>query len=157
MNRLDETGGIIDGILAVVHPELYRAGQEVMRCVHVADGGKTAIAGRWPTVCHAAQVIVNRETIFHRDTNGLPGWYDVLASVGSYGERAVFAMRTLGVSVPYDSGSMMAVCARVIMHAVPAVPPDRVCYAWLMRELVMDYYKVPKPGWCMLTERRNPV
>ena len=146
---MQEVGGVLDGILAVAHPEQYAAAREVFQQLYRGpdDSQHRKIADEWPSVLHAVHIISNRETIYHRDTNGRPEWYDLLSTVGSYGEQAVLSMRTLGVSVPYDSGSVVLLCSRLVMHGVPEVAPDRVCYAWLMREDVVSALGIQAPGW----------
>lgn len=153
MQELHEAGCLLDGILAVTHPEMYEAGRRVMRALYTKDAQQREMADMWPSVYHAVQVIANRETLFHRDVNALPPWYDLLLSVGNYGKTAVFSMRTLGVCTPYDSGSVVMICSRIIVHGVGAVPPDRICYAWLMRDAVLDYFGVASPGWSKLSDR----
>ena len=147
MTDMQETCQILDGILAVTHPALYAAGRRLMQRLYQDDARARAVVEQWPSVYHAVHIIVNRETIYHRDVNGLPGWYDMLLSVGDYGEEAVFSMRSLGVCVPYDSGSIVMVCSRIVLHGVPPVPNTRVCFAWLMRDIVLDYHSVHGAEW----------
>ena len=147
MEEMQETGSLLDGILAVTHPDLYHAGRHLMQKLYSHNARARPVVSTWPSFFHAVHIIVNRETILHRDTNGLPGWYDLLLSVGSYGEAAVFTMRTFGVSVPYDSGSVVMVCSRIIAHGVPAVPADRICLAWLMKENILSFHNVQGAQW----------
>ena len=121
-----------------------------MRRLYSDGGPARAIVDLWPSVYHAVHVIVNRETICHRDLNGLPGWYDMLVSVGDYGEAALMSARTLGVSLPYDSGTVVMLCSRLITHGVPPVPPDRICLAWLMRDGILAHYKIHGVDWSFL-------
>lgn len=142
-----DTGGLLDGILAVAHPRLYAAAKEVQRrlCERVAEIREHVI--NWPTVYNAIQVMVNRETVHHRDTTTRPGWFDMCATVGSYGETAVMSFRNLGVCVPYDTGSVALVASRVVIHAVPRVPPDRIAYVFFMCDAVHKWLAVEDPGW----------
>lgn len=134
MEELNEVGALMDGVIAVLHPELYRVVRERHATLHPDDAALRAFLDAWPSSYHGAQMIVNRETIMHRDQNGLPGWLDALLSVGTYGDKAVLALGTFGASVPYDSGSLVMVSSRVVLHGVPAVPPDRICLAWLWKD-----------------------
>ncbi|KAI0694787.1 hypothetical protein C8Q76DRAFT_803016 [Earliella scabrosa] len=80
MSAMQEPCQILDGILAVTHPTLYAAGRRLMQRLYEDDARARAIVHQWPSVYHAVHVIVNRETVYHRDINGLPGWYDLLLS-----------------------------------------------------------------------------
>lgn len=151
MKEMQEVGALVDGVLAVLHPELFRAVRERHATLHTLDAASRMFVDSWPSFYHAAQVIVNREAIMHRDISSLAGWLDALLSVGNYGQQAVFSMGTLGASVPYDSGSLVMVSSRAVLHGVPAVPPDRICVAWLLKDGI-----IPKPrrgnlpGWATL-------
>ena len=147
MSEMQESGGLLDGILAVTHPKLYAAGRQLMKHLSLGNDLVRAVVSEWPSVFHAVHVIVNRETLYHRDNNGRPGWYDLLLSLGTYGEEAVLSLRTFGVSLPYDTGSVVTLCSRIIAHGVPAVPPDRICLAWLMKDNILSYYDIPAPEW----------
>ncbi|KAI0707022.1 hypothetical protein C8Q76DRAFT_696335 [Earliella scabrosa] len=100
MSAIQETGCLLDGILAATHPSLYDAGRNLMERLYSDGGLARDIVEMWPSVYHAVHVIVNRETIYHRDLNGLPGWYDMLVSVGDYGEAAILSAKTLGQYEP---------------------------------------------------------
>ena len=152
MAELEETGALLDGILAVTHPELYDAGRKLMHRLYCEMGAASReLVDAWPSVYHAVHIIVNRATVYHRDTNGLPGWYDMLVSVGDYGEEGVLSLKSLGASIPYDSGTVVLICSRIISHGAPVVPPDRICYAWLMKEDVLAHYDAGEPGWSTLS------
>ncbi|KAI0716911.1 hypothetical protein C8Q76DRAFT_692454 [Earliella scabrosa] len=73
MSEMQETCQILDGILAVTHPVLYDAGRRLLQRLYQDNARSRAIVEQWPSVYHAVHIIVNRETIYHRDVNGLPG------------------------------------------------------------------------------------
>lgn len=79
----------------------------------------------------------------------------MLLSIGTYGPTAVMAMPTLGVSVPYDTGSAVLISARVVVHGVPEVPPDRICYALLMCDAVHEWFSQEAAGWSQMTIDRT--
>ncbi len=153
MAAMVETAGLLDGILAVAHPDLYLAAIAVQRKLSekVADIRERII--KWPTVYNAIQVLVNRQTVHHRDTATRPGWLDMCLTLGSYGETAVMSFRNLGVCVPYDTGSIALVASRVVIHAVPKVPADRVAYAFFMSDAVHEWVGVEDPGWSKVADR----
>ena len=154
MSDMDESGSLLDGILAVTHPELYAISQTWVdrilaekRCSAATEGMRS-----WPTSFNSVQVIVNRLSRLHRDKNTCPGWSDLLATLGTYGEQAVLELNNLGVSVPYDSGTVAVICSRIIRHGVPKVEGDRVCYAWYMVQNVHTWFEMPEPGFADVTK-----
>ncbi|KAI0739727.1 hypothetical protein C8Q80DRAFT_1261427 [Daedaleopsis nitida] len=157
MDDVSGTGGLLDGILAVVHPELYRAAVRSLDLLYSEDPESRAYVDAWPCTSHAAAVIVNRESIVHRDLNGKPGWLDLLLSVGTYGETAVFSMGNIGASVPYNSGSVVLVSSRFVLHGVPAVPPDRMCCAWIVNHRIFQHCDLQFPDWTLLADKLQLV
>ena len=131
MSEMEESGSLLDGILAVTHPDLYAISQDLADKVFAEQCCSLATEGMrsWPTSFNSIQVIVNRQSRLHRDKNTGPGWADLLATFGTYGQYAVLELNNLGVSVPYDSGSVAVICSRIVRHGVPKVEGDRVCYA----------------------------
>ena len=153
MKALDETGAILDGILSILHPKLFMAASEVLAKCRSDPGDFGTTLRLWPTCFNVLQVIVNRESPFHRDTSARAGWLDLLISLGTYGvSGAIMALRNLGVSVAYKAGSIVLITSRVVMHGVPPVPADRICYAWFMKDVVHHRMGVPDPGWTTIQD-----
>ena len=147
-----ETCALLDAILAVVHPELWLAGYKTMKAIKcsIPDGSAIPSASSiraWPSVYTGVHAICNRASLYHRDTNGRPSWFDMLLSVGTYGQKAVLAWRNLGFSVPYDSGSLCFLSSSIVHHGVPHVSDDRLCLAFLMDDTVHHFNGVEGPGW----------
>ncbi|RPD69135.1 hypothetical protein L226DRAFT_472340, partial [Lentinus tigrinus ALCF2SS1-7] len=155
MKAMQNHSGLLDGVLAVAHPALYRAGVEVRRKLSMQASELRQYLTMWPSVFNAVQVIINRMTIHHRDVSGRPGWMDMLLSMGTYGERGVMSFRNLSVSVPYDTGSVVLVNSKVVIHSVPQVPPDRICYAFFMLDFVHSWVGQEDSGWSKITDRRR--
>ena len=152
MANLDETGAILDAILSIVHPALFRMACEVLdKCRKEEDRFADAVR-LWPTCFNALHLIVNRETPFHRDTSARPGWLDLLISLGSYGKTGIMGLRNLGVSVAYGTGSIVMLTSRVVMHGVPPAPADRLCLAWYMKDIIYHRMGVPDPGWSTIQQ-----
>ena len=143
---MEESGGLLDGIHAVTHPESYSI------CRHLADRVFTTLPDTrraqslWLSVQTHFHLIVNRETLIHRDVMGPGRSFDMLLTMGTYGRKAIMELRNLGVSVPYDPGSMVVLAARIISHGVPRVPPDRICYAMYQNEGVFRWFGVQGPS-----------
>lgn len=146
MQEFQVVGGLLDGILAVVHPQLYRSAISLMEKLFADHSPSRAVMAHWPSCYSAVQIIANREAVRHRDVSAAPGWLDLLLTLGSYRETAVMELWNLGASVPYDSGSIVLLSARLIVHGVPKVPTDRVCLAFYMDEQVFDWAKAEKAG-----------
>lgn len=137
---------MIDGILAVTHPDLYQSSQVLMEKITRDHDQSRGVMPVWPTCFTSVQIIVNRLSLRHRDISGIPGWFDLLLSLGTYGETAVLELRGLGISLPYDSGTIVPISSKLVMHGVPAVPRDRVCYAFYMSREIFKSFKVPAAG-----------
>ena len=146
MVAFEESGGLLDGILAVTHPDLYRSAQELMAKLSTDHAPSNHLMQAWPSCFTAVQVISNRLSPWHRDLSSMPGWYDLLLTLGSYGETAVLELPSLGVAVPYDSGSGVLITSKLLLHGVPRVPMDRICYAFYMRRAVFEWFEVPLAG-----------
>ena len=146
-----ESSALLDALLYVTHPELWCAGFELIRHIK-SDEGTTGIlpgVAAWPSVYSAVQIIVNRSTPYHRDTNAQPTWFDMLLSLGNYGERGVMSFRNLGLCVPYDSGSAVMLSSQLVVHGVPDVREDRICLAFIMQDLVFRHFRRQIPGWAI--------
>lgn len=95
---------------------------------------------RWPFPTTHCQLILNRQTPFHRDGNSFPPFIDMLVSVPQVDIDLVLALRTLGVSLPYGNGSVVGLLAAVIEHGVPEVEGHRFALALFHRkEVVTDW------------------
>ncbi|PIL25596.1 hypothetical protein GSI_11344 [Ganoderma sinense ZZ0214-1] len=143
MSAFEESGGILDGVLAMTHPELYDAAQDTMETIWCEHGDSRVIMGTWPTCFTALQVIINRSTLGHRDCHGAPGWFDLLVTLGTYGKKAVLELHGLGISLPYNASSIVPLSSKLLVHGVPKVVGERVCYAFYMHSAVLRHFKMP--------------
>ena len=143
MVAFEESGGLVDGILAVISPELYASAQELMVKLCTAHAPSIFLMQTWPSCFSSIEVISNRQTPWHRDLSSMPGWPDILLSVGSYGENAVLEVPTLGISLPYDSGSVVPMTTKLLLHGAPRVVGDRVCYAFYLKKAVFESLEIP--------------
>ncbi|PIL26691.1 hypothetical protein GSI_11218 [Ganoderma sinense ZZ0214-1] len=133
MTAFEETGGILDGILAITHPTLHAAAQELMGAIWREHAESRAIMATWPVCFSSLQVIINRATLGHRDRHGEPGWFDLLVTLGTYGKASVLELRGLGISLPYGVGSIVPLASKLLLHGVPKfkVAVEDVTYAQL--------------------------
>uniref|UniRef100_A0A5K1K6H8 Cell surface hydrophobicity-associated protein n=1 Tax=Ganoderma boninense TaxID=34458 RepID=A0A5K1K6H8_9APHY len=146
MVSFEESGGLLDGIHAVTHPNLYRAAQDLMVKLSTKHAPSMSLMKTWPSTFTSVQVIANRQTPWHRDMSAIPGWLDLLLTIGTYGETAVLELKGLGISLPYDSGSVVSISSNILLHGAPMVSGDRICYAFYMNKAVFESFKVPLPG-----------
>ena len=153
MEELEETGALLDGILAVVHPALFQNARAAKAKLLKRMGYPDPLVKDWPTHYHGVHLIVNRETLFHRATSGKPGWLGMLITLGTYGESAVLSLRNLGVSVPYDAGTIALVSDWVVVRGVGPVEDgtDRICYSWAMNEPICESYRIEFDDWAKYT------
>nr|VWO96150.1 Amino acid permease family protein [Ganoderma boninense] len=100
----------------------------------------------FPTV----EVISNRSCLRHRSVGRVPGSQDILVTLGNYGERAILELRSLGISLPYDAGTVVPIVASLVVHGVPCVHRDRVCMALSMPRAVFDWFKIPADGLALI-------
>ena len=146
MRAFQETGGILDGNLAITHPDLYHASQDLMARIWREHAVSRPILAIWPSCFTSLEVIVNRATPGHRDKKGKPGWFDVLLTLGTYGKKAVLELRGLGISLPYNSGSIVPIASKLLVHGAAEVRGDRICYAFYMNGDLYTRFKSPIAG-----------
>ncbi|KAI0737564.1 hypothetical protein C8Q80DRAFT_1114999, partial [Daedaleopsis nitida] len=152
MKGMQETGGLLDGILAVTHPALYREAQNMLPKLCARLSGLRGLLYNWPTCYNVAQVVTNRMSLYHVDTSGRPGWLDLLLTLGTYGETAVVQLRNLGATVPFDSGSVVMTASKAVVHGVPKTPPDRVATEFFMLDNLHEWVGAADPGWAKYSE-----
>lgn len=104
------------------------------------------ITARWPSAFSAVQLIFNRETPRHRDTGSWSTLYDIVVSIGPY-SNAEFEFSNAGILCAYPPGTVIALCGKVLRHAVSSFTGERICYAYFMRESTLAYAGVKFPHW----------
>ena len=146
----------MSAILAIAHPELYKAGVESLvklgQCVTEAgeDVDRSEVLKDWPTVANGISLVSDRSTPFHRDSNSRSEWYDILATLGDYTDT-VMEFPGLGMRMEYEGGMVMAFSGRFLQHGVSECAKERICLAMYMRDNIHHRLKVKPPGW-MTTE-----
>ncbi|KAI1783698.1 hypothetical protein LXA43DRAFT_864965, partial [Ganoderma leucocontextum] len=115
------------GILAVTHPEQYAYLQALQEWVLGTVPLCGPVLGDWPFIHSSAQIIANRVTPYHRDRSSPISFHDMLLTMGTYGEQAVIDLENLGVSVPYESGTMLSLAAYLVSHGAPMCNGNHIC------------------------------
>lgn len=136
---------LINGILGVVHPHLYKAGMDVYREMQTLP--EVAEASRhWGSVFTAIGIVSNRQSPLHRDTGTRAAWYDILTSVGGDAE-SVMEWPSLGLRLQYRSGTTVVFSGYTLTHSVPLSAEDRFCIAYYMKENVHARFGIEGAGW----------
>jgi hypothetical protein len=147
LDAISESNAIISAILAVIHPKLYDAGwKTIERLRDTPETGSQEVLNRWASVFSGVAVISNRLTLPHRDRGSANQWYDVLVTLGSY-RNCNLELPGLGISLEYDPGTVVGILGKVLEHAVPSFEGDRLCYAYFMRDDVLEWANAPAGNW----------
>jgi hypothetical protein len=155
MEDMAESSALMGSLLSIIHPEMYRRSMEAFSylAAHpelVKEGeGVLQVLGAWSSPFSGYSLISNRRTPAHRDNSARPEWYDLLATFGSYTD-GVLEFPGLGLTIDYPPGSLVALCGKIIQHAVPEVTGSRVCIAHYMKDNVHQRLQVPAAGWMTL-------
>jgi hypothetical protein len=100
----------------------------------------------WATPFTGLSVIMNRETITHRDVKGYRESLDLLLTIGRYtGGR--FHLPGLGFSLIYNPGTVVALAGNVLQHGVCPVTGERACLAHFWHHKVAEKLSIMQPGW----------
>lgn len=147
LDCITQSNSILSAILAVIHPELYNAGQDTFnRLRECAEIQPQDVLRRWTSVFNGVSVICNRLTPPHRDGNSRKQWYDLLASVGRY-RNCNLRLPGIGLSLEYGPGSVVGLLGGTLEHEVHHFEGERVCYAYFMRDSVHEWAGVPGNSW----------
>jgi hypothetical protein len=147
LDAASESNAILSAILAVIHPKLYDAGWNTLKCLRsIPERDPQNVLSRWASAFSGVAVISNRFTPPHRDMSSRHNWYDILATLGSY-RGCDLELPGLGISLEYGPGIVVGLSGSVLEHAVLSFEGDRVCYAYFMRNNVHEWAKIPASEW----------
>lgn len=156
---------LLSGVLSIIHPELYKIGQEAMAKLRtnpsepvggpwVADD-ETArlhqVLSEWGHPWTAMSIMVNRATPCHRDVNGRNTWMDVLVTVGDY-TLGRLELPGLGLRLEYNPGTVVALLGKVVTHGAAEVMGERACLAYYMRNGVHERLGMPAGTWMNVSQ-----
>ena len=102
--------------------------------------------------CHLHYI--HRSCILHRDCNTRAQWYDILLSVGP-AKNPTIRLATLGVKMPWSSGSLAAFSGKLVRHTVDGEDHERVCYAYTMKDTVRNAMNVRAAQWSEVGMKRG--
>ena len=129
--------------LALIHPSLFAAGMNAM--AKMAAGLIACkepdlvkeVMKLWPLPFNAFLVISNRQTVPHRDVQGMLSNYDLLATFRSYNDKH-FEVLAVGLRFVYNPGTLIGISGKILLHRVGVVSSDQICMASYFREKVME-------------------
>ena len=136
---------LLHGILAVTHPEQYRYLLNLRQWTFSEYSGCQPVLCDWPFIHPSGQIIANRVTPYHRDKTSPISVHDFLLSMGTYEKEAIIDLQNVGVSVPYDSGTMLSMASRLVSHGVSRCTNDRLCFAQFVPEALCQKRGIPVP------------
>ena len=149
---MSESFALMGATLALIHPSLFAAGMNAM--AKMAAGLVTCkepdlvkeVMKLWPLPFNAFSVISNRQTVPHRDVQGMLSNYDLLATFGSYNDGR-FEVPAVGLRFVYNPGTLIGISGKILLHGVGAVSGDRICIASYFREKVMERIGTHESGY----------
>jgi hypothetical protein len=151
-----EVEKIINLTLSLIHPDQFQCGLQMLRMLRKTKKTK-GVAIKWQSVCTGVSVISNRLSPKHRDGQGRPEWFDILANFFKDDSPTKttkkmnppsFLVSDLGLDLKYSSGTVIGFCGSILEHEVkPWRRGDRVCYAHFMRENVRTRLGANAAGW----------
>jgi Oxygenase domain of the 2OGFeDO superfamily len=154
LDAISQSNSILSAILAVIHPELHDAGKETFnRLRQHASIERQDVLHQWTSAFSGVSVIFNRLTPPHRDLKSRRHWYDLLVTLGCYRD-CDFKLPGLGFSLEYGPGTVIGLGGMMLEHEVPhfgGESPERVCYAYFMRDRVHEWAKVPGRSWMTMS------
>ncbi|EDR01065.1 uncharacterized protein LACBIDRAFT_312551 [Laccaria bicolor S238N-H82] len=149
LETLSFINAVISAIYSIIQPDLCESGFAVFD--QLAEDGQqdeaTSMAlGVWGTPFTGLSVIINRETITHRDVKGYRESFDMLLTIGRY-DQGQFYMSGLGFSLLYDPRTLVGLAGNVLPHGVCPVVSERACLAHFWHKKVGERLGVMPPQW----------
>ena len=148
-------GGILSGILRIMHPDQYRVGYEVLQCLATVSECGDVLA-TWPTVFHTVSIISNRSSPLHRELKGCFPYFDLLVSVGDY-SQAPLELWPLGLQLQNSSGTICGVSGKAFLHGVAEPDGPRFCHALYMRKDLQEFVTVKPCSWMTQSVYSNSI
>lgn len=148
---MHEHSALLSASLAIMHPEMYLAGQQAMlKLLRWSSGQDNAemqdVLAIWPSVFSVISVMVNRMSPLHTDRNGRPQLFDLLITVGNYGDLDI-AIPTVSRKFRYNPGTAIAFSGQLLQHGVGQCEDDRAVLSFYMRDNVHQFVDVPRSNF----------
>lgn len=128
---------LVSGILKIIHPEQYTAAMATFEeLCQRRPMVMTSVLTDWSNPFSALSTIANRLNKPHTDTLSAKTMYDVMLTLGGDPDLQLQLLQ-LGIQLPYQDRTMVAMSARLLQHAVALSKVERLCIVWYMREGVL--------------------
>ncbi|KAH9014934.1 hypothetical protein EDB84DRAFT_1567921 [Lactarius hengduanensis] len=125
LEEISESNAILSAILGVIHPRLYKSGQDTFSCLRrAAEIDRQDVLRDWTSVFSGVSVVFNGNVRAHRDGQSRYHWYDLLATMGHYRNSrcVVIAPRFRCITTAVCRVvTVVAVIAAVVAVIVPVV------------------------------------
>jgi hypothetical protein len=142
---------ICNAITALVAPQQYDAGLAAIQLIKQGQHLHSAHQnlGSWNSVYSGFALIVNRETLPHRDAGGATMDYDLLVSGGTH-ETCNLDVYDLGLTLSYPPGTGVAIMGKPLRHGVKTWEGgERICQARFIKDAVHDRLGQRRPDWVL--------
>jgi hypothetical protein len=147
LEEISESNAILSAILGVIHPHLYKSGQDTFsRLRRAAEIDRQDVLQDWTSVFSGISVIFNGNVRAHRDGQSRYHWYDLLATMGRY-QNCKLELPGLGFSLDYSPGTVVGLSGMMVEHQVSHYEGERISYAYFMRDAVHEWAGVPGGVW----------
>ena len=149
ITAIQDAEAVLNCITILVCPELYEMGMQAID--RLKEGGSVKTWHRniklWTSIFSGIEVIVNRITPPHRDSQAAPPVYDLLVSAGTH-EEAWFDLPDIQTRLSYNPCTVVALSGKVLRHGVAGwVGGERICLAHFIRDNIHNRLNLPRPDW----------
>lgn len=140
--------------MSIMNPSLFSLGIEGIKALQGVPVDKREnlddILKCWGAPFTGVSLMSNRQTPDHRDTLGCNRGMDLLTTVGPY-EDGTLTLTGLGVQFQYDSGTVVGISGREVIHRADA-NGERLCVAYYMRDNVVKALGLGSPAFTLISE-----
>jgi hypothetical protein len=131
VSAMSQSFAILGGGLAATHPRLFDAGLQSLeslfhgRFPSSLSPMTNQLIQHWSSPFSAFDVAVNRETLLHRDLEGMPAAYSSILNIGRY-DNGVFDCPSIGARFSFLPGTMMVGMTSVLEYGASPVNGDSI-------------------------------
>ena len=145
---------LVARVYSIIQPDLFDSGYKALDQLTEHSQLNNTILNAleaWSTPFTGLSVILNRETITHRDIKGYRESFDMLVTIGDYSEGRLH-LPGLGFSLVYNPGTLVAIAGNILAHGVCSVAGERACLAHFWHRNVGERLGVEPPQWRTLQD-----
>lgn len=155
VSDLVEANALIGALLYLTHPALYCQQMRVLERLYCDESSTShrsviqELFDVWSTPFTGTAMIVNRETVPHRDTRGGKRLMDIVAAFGNY-KNGRFQVPLLGGDFSYNPGTALIFPGYLFRHSASMTEGERICIASFIkpnvgRGCLPSFREVPPP------------